>query len=98
MCSGSSGGMATLWWKGNRPPNCLQGWPRGDCGKRWGALQLALEGHITDHRRFQLNFLLEFVQFGERQLCQLEGEIRRLITQVEPTPAQPEDGAIAELA
>ena len=61
-------------------------------------LQLALEGHVTDHHRFQLKFLLEFVQFGEKQLSQLEAEIRCLLAQVEPASVPPEETVTAELA
>jgi hypothetical protein len=61
-------------------------------------LQLALEGHITDHHRFQLKFLLEFVQFGEKQLSPLEAEIRCLLAQAEPVSVPPEDTVTAELA
>jgi transposase len=71
---------------------------QGRLREKLGQLQLALEGHITDHHRFQLKFLLEFVEFGERQLSQLEAEIRRLLTQVEPGPVAPEGAATAEVA
>jgi transposase len=84
--------------EGQQDPKQLAELAQGRLREKVGALQLALEGHITDHHRFQLKFLLEFVQFGERQLNQLEGEIRRLINQVEPAVVQPEDAVIAELA
>lgn len=84
--------------EGQQDPKQLAELAQGRLREKMGALQLALEGHVTDHHRFQLKYLLEFVQFGEKQLSQLEGEIRRLITQVEPTAVQPEDAVTAELA
>ena len=84
--------------EGQQDPKQLAELAQGRLREKMGALELALEGHVTDHHRFQLKYLLEFVQFGERQLSQLEGEIRRLITQVEPTSVQPEDAVTAELA
>ena len=84
--------------EGQQDPKQLAELAQGRLRKKLGDLQLALEGQITDHHRFQLKFLLEFVVFGERQLVQLEDEIRRLITQVEPTTVQPEEAGAAELA
>jgi transposase len=84
--------------EGQQDPKQLAELAQGRLREKLGALQLALEGQVTDHHRFQLKFLLEFVVFGERQLSQLEDEIRRLITQVEPTTVQPEEVVAAELA
>ena len=87
--------------EGQQDPKQLAELAQGRLREKLEELQLALEGHITDHHRFQLKFLLEFMRFGERQLSQLEAEIRRLITQVEPTgirPIRPKDAAAAEVA
>lgn len=84
--------------EGQQDPKQLAELAEGRLRKKLGALQLALEGHITDHHRFQLKFLLEFVQFGERQLSRLEDEIRRLINQVEPAAVQLEDAVTTEVA
>jgi transposase len=59
-------------------------------------LQLALEGHFTDHHRFQLEILFEFLEFGETQLSKLEAEIRRLLTQVQQEPSRPDPLETAE--
>ena len=52
-------------------------------------MQLALEGHFTDHHRFQLEILFEFLEFGETQLSKLEAEIRRFLAQVQQEPSRP---------
>jgi transposase len=83
---------------GQKDPQQLAELAQGRLREKLGELQLALEGHITDHHRFQLKFLLEFVQFGEEQLSQLEAEIRRLVTQLEPGPVPREGAVTAELA
>lgn len=70
--------------EGQQDPEQLAALAQGRLREKRAELRLALEGHITDHHRFQLKFLLEFVQFGEKQLSQLEAEIRRLILQLEP--------------
>ena len=70
--------------EGQQDPEQLAALAQGRLREKRAELRLALEGHITDHHRFQLKFLLEFVQFGEKQLGQLEAEIRRLIIQLEP--------------
>jgi transposase len=59
---------------------------------------VALEGHFTDHHGLELKLLLEFVEFGEKQLSNLDAEIRRLITQVQPeaSPPGPSEGTVAE--
>jgi transposase len=84
--------------EGQQDPKQLAELAQGRLREKLGDLQLALEGQITDHHRFQLKFLLEFVQFGERRLSQLEDEIRRLISQAEPAAVQPEEAVTAELA
>src|SRR5260370_12764015 len=84
--------------EGQQDPEQLAALAQGRLREKLGDLQLALEGHITDHHRFQLKFLLEFVQFGEKQLSQLEAEIRCLLAQVEPASVPPEGTLTAELA
>jgi transposase len=84
--------------EGQQDPEQLAALAQGRLREKRAELQLALEGHITDHHRFQLKFLLEFVQFGEKQLSQLEAEIRCLLAQVEPASVPPEDTVTAELA
>jgi transposase len=84
--------------EGQQDPKQLAELAQGRLRDKLGELQLALEGHITDHHRFQLKFLLDFVEFGERQLSQLENEIRRFLTQVKPGPVSPESAATAEVA
>ena len=76
--------MLHAFVEGQQDPEQLAALALGRLREKRTELQLALEGHITDHHRFQLKFLLEFVQFGEKQLSQLEAEIRCLLAQVEP--------------
>jgi transposase len=76
--------------EGQQDPQQLAGLAQGRLREKREELQLALEGHITDHHRFQLKFLLDFVEFGERQMSQLEAEIQRLLHEVEPGPIAPE--------
>ena len=45
------------------------------------ALQLALEGHFTDHHRYQLEILFQLLEFGEAQLAKLETRIKQMIAQ-----------------
>jgi transposase len=84
--------------EGQQDPEQLATLALGRLREKRAELQLALEGHITDHHRFQLKFLLEFVQFGEKQLSQLEAEIRRLLIQLEPGLVSSEGAVTAELA
>jgi hypothetical protein len=84
--------------EGQQDPEQLAELALGRLREKRADLQLALEGHITDHHRFQLKFWLEFVQFGEKQLSQLEAEIRRLLIQLEPELVSPEGAVTAELA
>jgi hypothetical protein len=76
--------------EGQHDPEQLAALAQGRLREKGAELQLALEGQVTDHHRFQLKFLPEFVQFGEKQLSQLEAEIRCLLAQVEPAPVPPE--------
>ena len=82
--------------KGQRDPKQLAQLARGRLRKKLSGLQLALEGHFTEHHGFQIQALLELVEFGEERLRQLEAEIQRLLLQ-EPEPCRPEGSAIAEV-
>jgi hypothetical protein len=68
---------------GQQDPKQLAELAQGRLREKKGDLQLALEGHFTDHHRLQLT-LLEFVEFGEKQMSQLESDIRHLLTEVSP--------------
>ena len=57
--------------------------------KKLEPLQLALEGHFTEHHRLQLKFLLDFVEFGEKQLSNLDSEVQLLLTPVPSEPSVP---------
>jgi transposase len=84
---------------GNNDPKQLAELACGRLREKIEALQLALDGHFTDHHGFQLKILFELLEFGEAQLQKLETEIRHLISQVEgpskaiqadtPVPAPP---------
>jgi hypothetical protein len=82
--------------KGQRDPKQLAQLARGRWRKKLSELQLALEGHFTEHHGFQIQALLELVESGEERLRQLEAEIQRLLLQ-EPEPCRPEGSAIAEV-
>lgn len=82
--------------KGQRDPKQLAQLARGRLRKKLSELQLALEGHFTEHHGFQIQALLELVESGEERLRQLEAEIQRLLLQ-EPEPCRPEVSAIAEV-
>jgi transposase len=82
--------------KGQRDPKQLAQLARGRLRKKLSELQLALEGHFTEHHGFQIQALLELVESGEERLRQLEAEIQRLLLQ-EPEPCRPEGSAIAEV-
>src|SRR5258708_20745511 len=84
--------------EGQQDPEQLAALAQGRLREKRAELQLALEGHITYHHRFQLKSFLEFVQFGGKQLSQLEAEIRCLLAQVEPASVPPKDTVIAEFA
>jgi transposase len=75
---------------GQRDPKQLAELAQGRLREKKGDLQLALEGHFTEHHRLQIKLLLEFVEFGEKQMSQLESDIRHLLAQVpleSPLPA-----------
>jgi transposase len=82
--------------QGQRDPKQLAQLARGRLRKKLSDLQLALEGHFTEHHGFQIQALLELVESGEERLRQLEAEIQRLLLQ-EPEPCRAEGSAIAEV-
>jgi transposase len=82
--------------QGQRDPKQLAQLARGRLRKKLSELQLALEGHFTEHHGFQIQALLELVESGEERLRQLEAEIQRLLLQ-EPEPCRPEGSAMAEV-
>ena len=83
--------------EGQRDPTQLSELACGRLRKKISQLQLALEGHFTEHHGFQIKALLELVEFGEKQLCQLEAEIQSLLLLPEPEPHRPDGSAIAEV-
>lgn len=80
---------------GEQDPQKLANLAQRRLRKKIEPLQLALEGHFTDHHRLQLQLLLEFVEFGEQQLSHLDSEIQLLISKVQGEPGPPE-GTVAE--
>jgi transposase len=74
---------------GQHDPKQLAELARGRLREKMEALQLALEGYFSDHHRFQLKILFQFLEFGESQLEKLETEIRRLIKKVEQERSYP---------
>ena len=83
---------------GEQDPQKLANLAQGHLRKKLEPLQLALEGHFTEHHRLQLKFLLEFIEFGEKQLSNLDSEVQLLLTRVQPKASlpDPDDGALAE--
>ena len=83
---------------GEQDPQKLANLAQGHLRKKLEPLQLALEGHFTEHHRLQLKFLLEFIEFGEKQLSNLDSEVQLLLTRVQPKASLPDpgDGALAE--
>lgn len=80
---------------GEQDPQKLANLAQRRLRKKIEPLQLALEGHFTDHHRLQLQLLLEFVEFGEQQLSHLDSEIQLLISKVQGEPG-PAEGTVAE--
>lgn len=66
---------------GEQDPQQLAKLAQGRLREKIQQLQLALEGHFTDHPRLQLKLWLEFVAFGEKQLSSFDVEIRHLLAQ-----------------
>jgi len=82
---------------GEQDPQKLANLAQGHLRKKLVPLQRALEGHFTEHHRLQLKFLLEFVEFGEKQLSNLDSEIQLLLTPVQAEPSVPQgDGTLGE--
>jgi len=83
---------------GEQDPQRLANLAQGHLRKKIEPLQLALQGHFTDHHRLQLKLLLEFVEFGEQQLSHLDSEIQLLLNKVhaEPDLPGPAEGTVAE--
>ena len=83
--------------EGQRDPQQLSQLACGRLRKKISQLQLALEGHFTEHHGFQIKALLELVEFGEKQLGQLETKIQRLLLLQEPESRRPKGSAIAQV-
>jgi transposase len=83
--------------QGQRDPKQLAQLARGRLRKKLSELQLALEGHFTEHHGFQIKALLELVEFGEKQLDQLETEIQRLLLLQDAESRRPESFAIGQV-
>jgi transposase len=80
---------------GQQDPKQLAQMARGRLREKRKELELALDGHFTDHHRFQLELLLEFVSFCETQLSKLETEIQRLLAGVEQQPPSTDSSGTA---
>jgi transposase len=64
---------------GQRDPEQLAALARGRLREKTESLRLALDGHFTDHHRFQLILLFDLLEYGETQMAKLESEIQRLL-------------------
>lgn len=73
---------------GQQDPERLAALARGRLREKTESLRLALDGHFTDHHRFQLMLLFDLVEYGEAQMGKLESEIQRLLMQTQE--GQPE--------
>jgi transposase len=93
----SGRGMLKALINGQRDPKQLAQLARGRLRKKLSQLELALEGHFTEHHAFQIKALLDLVEFGEKRLCQLAEEIQRLLRVQEPESRRPDGSAIAEV-
>jgi transposase len=74
--------MLKALMSGERDPKQLAAMARGRLREKCDALELALDGHFTDHHRFQLTLLFDLLEYGEMQMAKLEVEIHRLLNQV----------------
>jgi transposase len=74
---------------GEQDANKLAQLAQGHLRKKTPQLQRALEGHVTQYHRLQLKLLLEFIDFGEKQLSNLDAEIQALLMQVGPQASLP---------
>jgi hypothetical protein len=83
---------------GEQDPQKLADLAQGHLRKKIEPLKLALQGNFTDHHRLQLKLLLEFVEFGEQLLSNLDSEIQLLLSKVQGEPGLPgpADGTVAE--
>jgi transposase len=83
---------------GEQDPQKLANLAQGHLRKKLEPLQLALEGHFTEHHRLQLKFLLDFVEFGQKQLSNLDSEVQLLLTPVQAELSVPDagDGKLAK--
>jgi transposase len=68
---------------GQQDPKQLAALARGRLREKTESLQLALEGHFTEHHRFQLILLFDLLEHGETQMAKLESEIHRLLNQAQ---------------
>jgi transposase len=81
---------------GERDPQKLAQLAQGNLRKKIEQLQLALEGHFTGHHQLQLKLLLEFVEFGEKQLSNFDAEIQRLLMQVPESSPRASEKTVAQ--
>ncbi len=65
--------------RGRRDPQKLADLALGRLREKRGALELDLQGHFTDHHRFQLRRLMDLLEFTEAQIIKTEGEILRRV-------------------
>ncbi len=84
---------------GQQDPKQLAALARGRLREKNESLQLALDGHFTDHHRFQLILLFDLLEHGETQMAKLESEIHRLLNQAQcrqPGTSSGDEAANAE--
>jgi transposase len=70
---------------GQSDPEKLADLARGKLRHKLAELQLALEGHVTEHHRFLLQELLDHLQFIEAKMTRLEEEIAKRLRPFEDT-------------
>jgi transposase len=78
--------MLTALIAGPYDPKQLAQMACGRLREKKKKLELAIDGHFTDHHRLPLELLLEFVSFCELQLSKLETEIQRRLAEAEQEP------------
>ncbi len=66
---------------GQQDPQQLADLAWGRLREKLDALEMALEGHFTDHHRFQIRVLMELLEFTEGQVAKIERETRKLIAE-----------------
>lgn len=79
---------------GQQDPERLANLALGKLREKMEDLQGALEGHVTDHHRFQLRRLLELYEYTEAELERIEIEIRRLTAQMQDDGQPPSSPAV----